>query len=441
MNSIFLQYQLGEIKDATLCRMARQLKFGELLECSSPRCYNYSKEFQSKKVVPGVSCLEMDNTTGQFLLSSADDGSVGLWSLDEKLDATDDELYNKRIQYSARSRNKGDLSSLSSSPTKNRAKTSSPSPRMVHSFETRQNKFRMYRQSSDITNVIDNEETQNSSPNEGHQYGITSLKWYAVDNGMFFTGSNDCFVKLWDTNTFEPVQEIDMGYRINQIDTDSSGSYIVVASEDYYPRLIDLKNVLSSGITHLSHGKMENEILCCKSNPTRSHIVSTGDSEGNVKLWDLRMRNRLYMELTHRQSNRETRAHLKSCNDICWSDNGNQLTTIGTDGKCYIWSPFTGSAPSKQIGPIDLMRNKFRKRTSQRLLCFDSYILCNTDYGEIQIFETESGKLWNKIDHPLPRSEKIGSMFTSFAIQRSLANSRGLRLYLGTSNALIYEYT
>ncbi len=40
----------------------------------------------------------------------------------------------------------------------------------------------------------------------GHSYGISALQWYTFDTGMFFTGSFDATLKVWDTNTLEVSQ-------------------------------------------------------------------------------------------------------------------------------------------------------------------------------------------------------------------------------------------
>lgn len=445
MNNAILRYKLGEIDGDHLTRLGRQLEFARILECDSPRCYRHSR---NKKVATGVTCLDLDNTTGGFILSSGDDGSLSLWSLDDRLDRSTNVLYNKRINYVARSQADDDVNSQ---PFKKRVSDSSEGPRIVHSFETKQNKFRMYRQSSSqAASKIG--PTEDSNVGQGHRFAITCMKWYSIDNGMFFTGSNDCKLKFWDTNAFECVQEIDIGYRLNQIDIDTDGKYVVAASEDYYPRLIDLRTVVSSGITNLSHGKMDSEILCCKTNPTKPHIIATGDAQGNVKLWDLRYANRQLLSLEQQPSGK---AHLRGCNDICWDSAGSQLASTATDGKCCIWSPFSPRIPPPtQIGPSDPMRNRYRKRTSQRLLWIDTFLAHNTDYGDLQIFETHRGKLWNKIDLPTTfvsiknaTHKKLTSFFTGIALQRSTTNSTGIRLFLGTNapsmdagNGSIYEY-
>lgn len=73
--------------------------------------------------------------------------------------------------------------------------------RLVHSFQTQRNKYRMYRQSSaavpvqrsHISNKTDSpigfsetlSETDSEASISHHKYGITTLKWYKADNGMF----------------------------------------------------------------------------------------------------------------------------------------------------------------------------------------------------------------------------------------------------------------
>ena len=145
------------------------------------------------------------------------------------------------------------------------------------------------------------------------------------------------------------------------------------------------------------------------------------------------------MELYHDVPRK--RAHLSHCQDLAWNSDGSQLASVGADGRIYIWSPFNQSHPALQVGPHDLPRTRHLRRTSQRLLWSENYILCNTDYGEIQLLDPVHKKLWTKIEDPEPTSSTSSTtQFSGMALQDKLSNGMGLRLYLSTGNS-IYEHT
>ncbi|KOH00887.1 Rad28p [Saccharomyces eubayanus] len=497
---LFLQYRLGDISFDEFHRRTIQNEFERILEEPSLNLKNYCfnrrsihDTGKSTHLNIGVSCLDIDNT-GQVLLGGGDDGSLSVWGLDESSHQNDEgqqELINKRLNFIKRQPHQND-SEHTQTPyheDKKQRLHDSNATRLVHSFQTQRNKYRMYRQS---TATDSGSRSHMTSANNGcagvrntslsetdaedvishHRYGITTLKWYRTDNGMFFTGSNDKTVKLWDTNRFEAVQNINLGYKINQIDNNiaDSSSLLVVASEDYYPRLIDLRT-MNSGITTLGMGnktRMQSEILCCKFNPVREQIIACGDMQGGIKLWDLRMRNKLYLQLKRNKkgldiignnndsgddvyfSSNESNAHLKCCCDIVWNNEGSELCSTGADGKLIIWRPFTeilrkdDITSYKQLGPQDLNRIKYKKRLSQRLLWFDKFLLCITDNGEIQIYNTEEGKLWNKLEYPMGHNQVKRSLashcqFSSMALQTNMMNSVGLRLFLGTNSNTVSD--
>lgn len=436
MNSFYSKYQFnfdGQISSSDLINFSVQNEFEKMVECESPRKYQYSK-FK----IGGTSCLNIDPNTGKFLLGCGNDGSLGIWSLDER--RQNDELYCKRINFSARrsSNNNDDADADDDVGGSIRANKEA---RMVHSFETRRNKFRLYRQSSAVE-APSTPLSQSTSSRPGHKFSIRTCQWFKLDNGMFFTGSNDCTLQLWDTNGLEAVHSVKFDRRVNQIDT--TDHYVVVATEDGHPRIVDLRN--PTGITHLGSGTMPHEILTVHYNPVKTHLVSTGDANGCVKLWDLRKRNQLLSELSHDSPRKK--AHLSHCQDLSWNSSGSQLASVGADGRLYIWSPFNQSRSPVQVGPHDLPRTRHLRRTSQRLIWFGNYILCNTDYGEIQILDSTSGKLWTKMEDPGPPTSfhsasspptSSTTQFSGMALQDNLSNGIGLRLYLSTGNS-IYEY-
>lgn len=82
-------------------------------------------------------------------------------------------------------------------------------------------------------------------------------------------------------------------------------------------------------------------------------------------------------------------------------------------------------------------------RTSHRLMWHDRYVFFNSDYGEILLFRCDDGKVWNKFDYPLITSEtRKTPRFQSMALETSMSNGIGMRLYLGTNDVhgQILEY-
>jgi WD40 repeat protein len=41
-----------------------------------------------------------------------------------------------------------------------------------------------------------------------HTAAVSSVCWFPVDTGLFFTAGSDCRVLAWDANVFETVEEI-----------------------------------------------------------------------------------------------------------------------------------------------------------------------------------------------------------------------------------------
>lgn len=446
MNILNLEYSIGLKNANDLQLKIQQTQFEKLVENVS-QFGGYQTLYPLRNNFQRVNCIDINSySNGRFYLTGMDNGSISLWEFDNSLKllndgSKDSRLINKRLNTS-----KGmTADTLNVSPKKNTDNT-----RLVHSFETQYNKFKLYRANSNVSalshfdrkNEIDEQKTNYF----GHQFGIKCLMWYGNDDGMFFSADHNKLIKIWDTNTFSSVQDIEFNYEINQIDSvPSVFNYILVASEDYYPRIIDLRN-MNLGITIFGKNNknsktscMKSSILTCKNNPIKDHIVASGDDDGRIKIWDLRMRNTLLLELQHNDNRFNNKAHVKSCNDLTWSENGNQLISIGLDGKILKWEPFNSAldATAKQIGDVDIPRNRLKKRTSQRLLMYHNFLMVNTDYGELQIFNTSDCKFWNKIEYPtdlLNDNHDSSGLFNGIAIQKDLTNSRGLRLLVGANS-------
>lgn len=441
----------------------------------------YSHAPTRTKINAGVSALCCDSTVGNLLLSGSYDGSVALWDLDGKVAHSG--LVNKRINYVTR-RTEEEYHGNDQASRK-RARASDNDVKFFHSFETRSYKYKMYRKSNAPDSIATQYDKDKGKRNEAHNFGITCLCWYGPDNGIFFTGSNDSLVKVWDTSTFESVKNYNFGNRVNGIDSNPMAqSMVAVVTDDYYPRLIDMKNASSDQSLQLGSKspEMRDAQLCCQFHPRNAHYLATGDSSGSCKIWDIRMVGNPIFQLATGNNNK---AHLRSCNALTWNADGNELVTMGTDGRIHLWTPFQLNLETIEPPPpsseqqekeekesenddlqlrslgcrtlggstIDPMRNNEQNkyRTSQRLEWFDKYLLVNTDYGEVQIFETDTGKYLDKFNYDyesdlqhtksslvktIKRNKKL---FGGMCMQKSTSNGIGLRLYLGTNDGYIVE--
>lgn len=414
MNKIQLQWQLGQANSEQLRSYILENEFEKLRDAKAA-VYSHRKS----PFPIGITSLAFDNT-GQYLLSSGEDGSVALWAMDETYN--EGQLVNKRVQL-ARGSSK---------------ESGSVSRRGTHiSVRERGRNAPRFQVSVESRSASASEESRDAM----HAFSITSVQWYGADNGLFFTGSNDHKVKVWDTNAFEVASTIDVGHRVVQLDV--QGDLLAVASEDSHPRLIDLASMSAAITLGVKRTDMRYGINTAKfarsDEGSPQQLLATGDDDGNVRLWDLRMGNRALCDLQEPDS--LAKPHARCCNDLCWDPSGaNRIVTTGNDGKCKLWeiSPDGSSQLLRQIGATDLTSNRFRRRTSHYLMWHGQYIFYNSDHGEILVFGSHHGRQWHSFEYPLhishPDRLRAQPRFQSMAMQTSLANSVGLRLVLGTDN-------
>lgn len=458
MNQAYFNFQIGKISPNELYHTFQNSQFEKLLN-SQPSSYTHSKS----SLNVAVSSIAVDDI-GQFLLSSGDDGSLTLWGIDHRLKKR--ELCNKRLHFAkGKSRDDSAPTNRIRNTTRNyssigsyynaRLSNSTRQPQTLHS-KVKVPLYKVPGMSREMMSYVHNKTNQpptvvkrtsstlerQKEEQDSHSFAITSIKWYSHDNGMFFTGSSDREVKIWDTNEFEVVQNFQLGYRVNQLDT--KGDLVIVASEDTYPRVIDLKSMSSVISLGVKNKKMKFGINTAKFAPMGTDLVASGDDDGNVRIWDLRKSNSMLYDLTEQDT--LSKPHAKCCNDLCWNPRlEDELVTTGNDGKCKLWSWRNTSEPRcrLQLGDTNLMRNKYRMRTSHRLMWHDRYVFFNSDYGEILLFRCDDGKVWNKFDYPLITSEtRKTPRFQSMALETSMSNGIGMRLYLGTNDVhgQILEY-
>ncbi|SCU91673.1 LAFA_0F05138g1_1 [Lachancea sp. 'fantastica'] len=428
MNKAHFKWRLGRINSHQLFDVALENELNKLPEAKA-MVYNYRKS----SLTVGVTSVALD-PSGQFLLASGEDGSVGMWALDESY--SENTLVDKRIQF-ARGESK-EATGNDTHVTNHRTHVVARRPVDISGPQGGSQRFR--------ASIASSATTASPFPHETvHAFSISTVQWYESDNGLFFTGSNDRKVKIWDTNTFQVASSLDVAHRVSQLDT--KGDLIAVATEDSHPRLIDLRSMSAT----ISLGVKRSDMKCgintakfSRDKTTAAQLIATGDNDGNVGIWDLRKGNAALCDLTEPDS--MSKAHARCCNDICWNPSGDhELVTTGNDGKNKLWS-FDGDNRSRvvrQLGATDLMANRFRHRTAQYLMWEGPFVFCNSDYGEVVVYEARTGRQLHAFQYPLGAGHRRATpRFSCMALQSRMTNSIGVRLILGTdhTHGKILEY-
>ncbi|CCE86351.1 Piso0_004835 [Millerozyma farinosa CBS 7064] len=252
-----------------------------------------------------------------------------------------------------------------------------------------------------------------------HNFGVSCLSWWPLDNGMFISSSFDHTVKIWDTNELTPVHTFDLANRVYTFSISyfeenaySASALVAVASDQPFIKLLDLRTSSSSHTLTGHKGKT----LCVKWHPQEHNILASGGFDGEVKLWDIRRSKsclaRLDMLRTNASddsatennlTNSSVRAHSGPVNGLVWDELGHILYTAGNDDKIRVWDMVSSLAPplNKLINFGPLTRNKYPQSIPLVLgPKYESelqYLLFPSDNGDIFVFRTIDGKLVSRL--------------------------------------------
>lgn len=246
------------------------------------------------------------------------------------------------------------------------------------------------------------------SRKEGHTYGISNVKWWPFDNGLFVSSSFDNTVKIWEPNSLSEAYSFDMGTKVYNFDISAVGqhSLVATASDQPFLRLLDLRTTSSSHTLTSHSGK----ILSVKWSPKHSHILASAGSDGTVRVWDIRRSNACVASLDMQQtSDNPTRtpmdqrkAHRSSVNGLTWFASGDYLVSSGNDEKIRVWSmhPMGGKNMLINFGP--LIRNRYIQTLDPCLSPVKDtqwpYLFYPSDNGEIFLFRAVDGKILQRLN-------------------------------------------
>lgn len=256
-----------------------------------------------------------------------------------------------------------------------------------------------------------------------HQFGISAVKWWPFDTGLFLTASFDHLVKVWDTNAMEVAHEFDMLSRVYSIAISasvenqySSQAVVAVASDQPFIRLLDLR-AGSSAHTLPGH---KGKTLSVDWHPKNPFLLALGGYDGEGKVWDIRRSDSCLCRLDLTKTNERSvdldwsnlkadsvKAHSGPVNAVLWDESGTTLYTAGNDDKVRVWSMTATRAPplNKLINFGPLARNKYLQALplmlSPKHETEVQHLMFPSDNGDILVFRTVDGKLVQRLQRSL----------------------------------------
>jgi WD40 repeat protein len=198
---------------------------------------------------------------------------------------------------------------------------------------------------------------------KGHTASATAVAWYSIDNGLFVSGSKDKTVKLWDPNrvalvanvpAFDVVAALSPGLASGQAST------VAVGCGDGCVRLVDVlqgsaAQTLSAGSA--GHRGHSGSVLCVDWSKTSDFELITGDSSGQLLVWDIRRAGVLHafdLERTLADdavetargggdeaasgSGRYSQAHRGAVTGLAQTADGRHWVSAGNDNTVRLWN-------------------------------------------------------------------------------------------------------
>ena len=198
-----------------------------------------------------------------------------------------------------------------------------------------------------------------------HKFGITHLSFYPFDSLAFLSTSYDHTLKIYATETQTLSASFNLDSVVYSHALSPIADHLLVACATQHPsvRLVDLR----SGASAHSLAGHRGAVLSVAWSPRDEHILSSGGSEGAVRLWDIRRSAGSLGVLDMDDSvgvggedgrgkdarpRNHGKAHVGACNGVVWTDDGRHLVTAGHDERVRVWDVGVGANALSHFGPL-----------------------------------------------------------------------------------------
>lgn len=252
-----------------------------------------------------VTSLALDRVEGRYLLSSAGDGTIALYDVEER----------------------GPLCTPRSPST----------PLALLNKRTRGN----------------------------HTLGVTCVDWLPSDTGVFVSGGSDSRVKLWDTNKLSVAIDFHLPGSVHCIAMSPSATThnLVATAASGSEGDVRLCDPVAGCATHRLRGHRATPLSVCW-RPASEHQLASAGSDSAVRVWDVRKTNACLLSLNHApgpnhparaaqaaaattvtQASRlqaEPTAHRGAVTSIVYTPDGEFMLSAARDHRLRLWRSESG---------------------------------------------------------------------------------------------------
>ncbi|GAB7349587.1 hypothetical protein MBLNU459_g0278t1 [Dothideomycetes sp. NU459] len=249
-----------------------------------------------------------------------------------------------------------------------------------------------------------------------NNYGITHVQFYPFDSLAFTTSSYDHTLRLYSSETLAASASFDLASVVYSHALSPVASHLLVACATQHPavRLVDLR---SGANTHSLAGH-SGAVLTVSWHPLREHVLASGSSDGQVRLWDVRRSASSLGVLdmddsegvspsssSTTRSRERGKSHSSAVNGVVWDSCGDFLISSGHDEKLRVWDGHTGANTLTNFGPA--VKNNHTSTLLPLLspsaltgVGAQKEILIYPNPRELLVYELHAGKLVSRLRTP-----------------------------------------